>query len=268
MYIHDNLDWIWQIYKNVRKGDLVIRSGFGLCGVYKYLADGPIDYRRPESDSEHTCGCIEIARNLSRAFPELFFVEEWLRIFDLLKYHDLGEITYGDRPDDGTQNTKEKNTVELDTFMEVISPLPTHQANILLQDFLSFQKLDSGLASQNASYNIACFCKLCDKLDAVLHAIFYELNGVGGDLSYKEQFHSPLSKRDKFYIQQTGTTKIAPNWAIHFLDICHNYPHFAMFFRILESAVKEINGGKFYDWLPKAQKTFGITNEQLHYCYV
>lgn len=272
MYIEDNLDWIWQTYKNVRAGDLVIRSGFGLCGVYDFYQFRPRakkpDYRRPESDTEHAAGCIEIARGLMRAFPQIFTTEEWLRIFDLLKYHDLGEIIYGDHPDDGTQNVNEKNSVELKAFKKAIAYLPDDDAKTLLKDFKSFQKLDLGPKRRNPIYNLVSFCKLCDKLDAVLHAILYELNSVGGDLAFKEQLCGSLSDRDAYYIILTGTTKIAPNWALHFIDACHFYPHFAMFFRILEAAVREVEGGKFYDWLEKAKITLGIPDEHLYHCHI
>ena len=268
MYIEDNLDWIWQTYKNVRAGDLVIRSGFGLCGVYDYQSDAETNYRHPESDTEHASGCIEIARGLMRVFPQIFTTEEWLRIYDLLKYHDLGEIIYGDHPDDGTQNTCEKNSVELEAFRQAIAYLPDTDVDTLLKDFQSFQNLDFRIKSDDSRYHLASFAKLCDKLDAVLRAIIYELNGVGGDLTYKEQFHDSLSDRDAYYILLTGTTNIAPNWAIHFIDGCHFYPHFAIFFRILESAVREVNGGKFYDWLTKAKVTLGVPDEHLYHCHI
>ena len=268
MYIGENLDWIWQTYKNVRAGDLVVRSGFGLCGVYEFDPNAGPNYRHPESDTEHAAGCIEIARCLMRAYPQIFTTDEWLRIFDLLKYHDLGETAYGDHPDDGTQDTEEKNSIELSTFTKLVAFLLSDGDDNLLQDFQSFQNLDSKSKHDDPRYYLASFCKLCDKLDAVLHAIIYELNGVGGDLAYKEQCYDSLSDRDAYYILLTGTTKIAPNWAIHFMDSCHIYPHFAMFFGILESAVREVNDGDFYDWLEKAQVTLGIPDEHLYYCHI
>ncbi len=268
MFLQDDLDWIWQTYKCVRRGDLVIRSGFGLCGIYSYEKGEGFDYHHPESDSEHANGCIEIARNISRAFPKLFTTEEWQRIYDLLKYHDLGEIDYGDHPDDGTQNVEEKNAVEIDAFEKSIAYLPPEDANILLRDFQSFQMLDLGLVIDEEHYKLASFAKLCDKLDAVLRAILYELNGAGGDLAYKELYHPPLSERDAFYVSFTGTTKIAPNWALHFMDICHKYPYFAIFFAILRPAVQDINNGVFYSWFKKAQRNFNIATEKLYYCQI
>ncbi len=267
MLFRDDLDWIWQMYKKVREGDLVIRSGFGLCGVYDYDPNSEINYRRPESDSEHANCCVEIARNISRAYPGLFSLKEWLRIFDLLKYHDLGEVAYGDVPDDGTRDAKEKNTTELAAFRKAVSHLPEMHAKVLIQDFKDFQALDFGPAPKMDAfqYKLVSFCKLCDKMDAVLRAIVYELNGVGGDLDYKAKHHPPVSSRDAFYASCTGTTKIAPNWALHFLDFCHGYPHFSFFFAILRAAVCEVNGGFFYHWLPEAKLLFDITDEDLFY---
>ncbi|MBR2709770.1 hypothetical protein IKE72_01685 [Candidatus Saccharibacteria bacterium] len=266
MYIEDNLEWIWQTYKNVRAGDLIIRSGFGLTGVYEYDQKAGLSFRHHESDTEHAAGCIEIARNLSRAFPDLFSGSEWLRIFDLLKYHDLGEVAYGDRPDDGTQNAAEKDAIELIAFRSAITYLPSDDAGTLLWDFWTFQRVDSFSQNNSSHFRLACFARLCDKLDAVLRAIIYELNGVSGDLKYKEEHFSALSERDQYYIQQTGTTKIAPNWTLHFIDICHRYPYFALFFRILENAVRDVNNGEFYGWLPEVKERFEVTEQEMHYC--
>ena len=255
---------IWQIYKKVREGDLVIRSGFGLCGVYDYHTDNALNHRHPESDSEHANGCIEIARNLSRFCPNLFDINEWIRIFDLLRYHDLGEVAYGDHPDDGTQDIRDKNAVELAAFKQVVSYLPLDQAVILVQDFRDFQILGHGFIADAYQYKRISFCKLCDKLDAVLRAIIYELSGVGGDIKYKGEFHPPVSDRDTFYARCTGSQQISQTWALHFLDICHKYPFFALFFTILKAAVCEVNGGAFYNWLPRVQTIFDITDGELY----
>ena len=100
---------IWRRYERVRLGNLVIRSGFGLCGCYEYYDPYALpNPRHQESDTEHASGCVELIRSLEAYYPDLLTPELYRRAKHLLKDHDLGENEYGDRPDDGSQNRSEK----------------------------------------------------------------------------------------------------------------------------------------------------------------
>lgn len=95
---------IWQHYQLAHQGNLVIRSGFGLLGCYGDLYQQAIAehdlLRRPESDTEHASGCVQLVKSFANHYPGLLKPNLYRRAENLLKYHDIGENQYGDHPDD------------------------------------------------------------------------------------------------------------------------------------------------------------------------
>lgn len=189
--IHPISSHIWRRYQSLHLGNFVIRSGFGLCGCYThYDPSAPPSFNQPESDTEHASGCVELMRCLQAYYPHLLSAELFERAKNLLNDHDIGEVTYGDHPDDGSQIRAEKDQAELINFTCAAAHLPTHLRAQLISDFLAFQDpLSPKLAPQVAQF--AQLAKVIDKCETILSAMLYESSGHPGDLHYKRQHFTP-----------------------------------------------------------------------------
>ena len=245
---------IWEIYKIFHQGDRIARSGNYLCGVYKKPED-PADFDYVECDTNHASSCEELARNIFRFYPNSVLEHLRERICNFLRYHDLGELGIGDRPDDGSCDRAEKFTDELSTFCDKIKYLPIESQEELIRDFIIFEnalspKIFLGEEHEDFTWSkddlmAMQFAKLCDKADAPLHALLYELEGRPGDLMFKKKYFDGITAQDQRYIDEIGESSQSAVWIAHFLDHYNNYEFFPIFLAIIVEAVKEVRGEPF-----------------------
>ena len=237
---------IWRRYERVRLGNLVIRSGFGLCGCYEYYDPYALpNPRHQESDTEHASGCVELIRSLETYYPNLLTPELYRRAEHLLKDHDLGENEYGDRPDDGSQNRSEKNQAELTGFALASARLPANLRATAISDFICFQDPTfAGFPEEIA--HLVQLAKVVDKSEAVLSAIAYEKSGAPGDLFYKEHHYDTLTDQDRHFIRETdGDSSIAADWLAHVVRDYHSYYGFPYVLDIVRAAIIDVRGSWF-----------------------
>lgn len=237
---------IWRHYETVRRGHLVIRSGFGLCGCYnKYQPNSPPDPHRQESDTEHASGCVEIVRSLAAYYPDLLTPNFYRRAEYLLKDHDLGENEYGDHPDDGSQNRAEKDRSELISFALATAHLPAQLRQTLVADFIRFQDpLFPG--HPRALAELVQLAKVVDKIEAILSATFYEKTGAAGDLFHKEEHYSTLTEQDRHFIREAGNdSSIVAGWLAHTVYEYHMYYGFPYLLDVVKAAVTDVRGAWF-----------------------
>lgn len=238
---------IWRRYECVRLGNLVVRSGFGLCGCYEdYHPDSPFNPHHQESDTEHASGCVELVRSFQAYYPELLTPELYRRAEYLLKDHDLGENEYGDRPDDGSQNRSEKNQAELIGFALAVARLPAKLRETAISDFICFQD-PTFVGHPEKIAHFVQLAKVIDKFEAILSGAAYEKSGVPGNLLYKEQHYSKLTAQDRHFIQETdGDSSLVAGWLAHATHDYHTYYGFPYMLDIVKAAVIDIRG----TWFP------------------
>jgi hypothetical protein len=249
---------IWQMYKNYRSNDIVVRSGSGLCGVYEFDPKNPINRNYVESDTLHSTTVEELARNVFRFFPDLFTLKEQRRIINLLRYHDLGETV--DCPDDGSRNRDEKFAEELKTFINKISSLYYDEQVQLIHDFIIFENANNECWSEDDK-RIMQFAKLCDKADAPLGALLYEYQGRGGSLEYKKDRWG-ITDQDQKFADEIYEYSQAGIWTAHMIDTYLDYEYIDIFIEIIIEACRDVNGYCF-PWMYEFCKKRGIKEELL-----
>jgi hypothetical protein len=250
---------IWNSYKSYRSNDIVIRSGSGLCGVYRYDPSKPVNKDYVESDTLHSTTVEELAINVFRYYPMLFEAEDKERILKLLRYHDLGETV--DNPDDGSKDRDEKFTEELETFTNKISNLPLWEQKQLIKDFIIFE--NAGLDIWNDhDKRVMQFAKLCDKADAPLGALLYENQGRHGSLLFKKEHFGGITQQDQNYADEIGEYSQAGIWAAHMIDTYLYFYYLDIFIEIIVEACKDVRGNVF-PWMYEFCKKRGINERVL-----
>lgn len=254
---------IWQHYQLAHQGNLVIRSGFGLLGCYGDLYQQAIAEhnlpRRPESDTEHASGCVELVKSFASHYPDLLPPNSYRRAENLLKYHDIGENQYGDRPDDGTQDKPKKNREELLSFVGAVYPNPQDREQ-LIEDFIRFQHPLSKNFT-NEERQLAQFSCLIDKVEAILSGIIYEKNGCSGDFQHKASWHT-VSKQDKFFLERTAPDdSLVAAWSAHFIYDYHEYEFFDIVLEVLKAAVIDVRG-EWFPWYENLCAEFDIQSDK------
>ena len=244
---------IWKTYANYREGDKVVRSGHGLCGVYDFSYETAIDPNYTENDTMHSSTAEEIANNIFRFFPSIFSIREQKRITDFLRYHDLGESKYGDKPDDGSVSKDENVEAELGEFILKIQHLPSDIQEQLIRDFVVFENVNY-ICWEEESKRAMQFAKLCDKTDAPLAALLFEKQGRKGDLKYKLENFGSITEQDQHYINQMCESSQAAVWTAHMLDKFRDYENLDLFAEIVVAACRDVRGFVFpglYEFLKK-----------------
>ena len=230
---------IWLTYRNYRENDKVVRSGSGYCGVYRFNPAYPFKPDYVETDTLHSTTAEEIAQLFFRFYPGLFDIYEQKRIVLLLRYHDLGEDM--DIPDDGSVSLDEKFEKELGIYASKISFLPPFMQEVAIRDFIMFEHASFECWSDKDK-RIMQFAKLCDKLDAPIGALIYELQGRKGTLRFKDEHFGDITEQDRMYISETGDDSQAAVWGAHFIDKYMYYDNVELFIAVLLEAFIDVRG--------------------------
>ncbi len=251
---------IWKSYKSYRSNDIVIRSGSGLCGVYKFDPKNPTDKNYVESDTLHSTTVEELAINVFRYYPMLFNYEDKERILKLLRYHDLGETV--DNPDDGSKDRDEKFAEELETFINKISNLPVWEQHQLIKDFVIFENAGEDIWNDHDKC-VMQFAKLCDKADAPLGALIYESQERHGSLLYKKEHFGGITDQDQFFADEIGEYSQAGIWTAHMIDTYLDYYHINFFIEIIVEACKDVRG-EVFPWMYEFCKKRDVSERLLN----
>ena len=248
---------IWRMYCNYRQNDKVVRSGFGLCGIYPFDPEKPTLTNCVENDTIHSTTCEELASLMFRYFPSMVVdPKEQKRLIQLLRYHDLGENV--DRPDDGSTSKDAKFKYELNVFRKKISSLLVEEQRNLIYDFVMFEHADWDCWNMHDKY-LMQIAKLCDKADALLGAFWYERCGRAGDLEYKRKHFGGITEQDEYFCKETGSTLIADAWTANFIKSYKTYDKFPLFLSVITTACRETRG-KNFPWIESFLKKHGFNN--------
>ena len=229
---------IWRFYKTVKTESEVIRSGFGMYGVYHYNMRAVFDLDRSESDLEHVMGMQILVTLVSLFFPVLLSREEKdLAIYTTL-VHEAGERIFGDIPDDGNRDEARKNQVELQAVRELVAELPAEVAARIGTIFMEMQQRSSRLGQ---------FLYCAGKVEAILQGLIYESEGRGGDISVKMAVVD-LSQQDKRGIERSNSKMLVDIWSVHFFDVTKNMYASEIFTGILRAAMEDVRGA-WFAWL-------------------
>lgn len=246
---------IWDMYKNYRSNDVVVRSGSGLCGVYRYDPKHPIKRDYVESDTLHSTTVEELAQDIFRFYPAMFDIFDQRRIIQLIRYHDLGETV--DNPDDGSKDHDEKFQEELATFITKISSLPIAIQEDLIRDFIVFENAGMDIWQEDQK-KLMMFAKLCDKVDAPLGALLYEMQDRPGSLLFKKEHFGGITGQDSKYADEIGEFSQAGIWTAHMIDTYLYFDYIEIFIEIIIEACKDVRGYVF-PWMYEFCKKRGIS---------
>ena len=101
------------------------------------------------------------------------------------------------------------------------------------------------------------FAKLCDKADAPLGALLYELQERHGSLLYKKEHFGGITAQDQKYADEIGEYSQAGIWTAHMIDTYLFFEYIEIFIEILIEACKDVRGHVF-PWMYEFCKKRGI----------
>ena len=235
-----NAERVWKLYSVAKEGQApVIRSGYGMYGVYEYDPKKPFNYDRSESDTEHVFGTIVLLKLIMEFYPYLLPKTLYGNFVTCLLFHELGENKYGDIPDDGLRDEENQGEKELEYIKHYVQDWPHHERRETLEYFTEMQKKNSGVGR---------FLYFVDKTEAILQNLIYEKQGRAGDFSVKLKNSAKVSEYDKKNSKITESTKPADMWAFGFYEKWHKDKWFSIFFNIIRAAVIDVRGEDF-KWL-------------------
>lgn len=228
---------IWRCYQRLKSESEVIRSGFGLYGVYQFDMAKPFDRQRSESDLEHTAGLTWLTALVSMFYPGLIPASQMALSMLVALVHEIGETELGDIPDDGLRDENKKRAIEHEVLQGLISDLPPFFRRRILIGFTELQ-------ARTTERGRIMYC--LDKLETILQGLIYESEGRGGDYHYKMK-QRRISQQDRNNIRDTGSCKLVDIWSKHFLEKIADFPEAPIFTDILRAAVVDIRG-EWFSW--------------------
>lgn len=226
---------IWQTYKFYKAESHVVRSGFGLYGIYAYDRLVPFVINKPESDLEHSAGVAMLIHLLAIFCPELIPPAELASFMLAAEAHEIGEVLIGDIPDDGQRDEALKIKQEKAAVAKFAEALPEVVRADLLKFFDEFD-------DKSSKRGRILYC--ADKIEAVLQGLLYESKGLVGDIRCKEHIVK-LSEQDQRGVAKSGSFRLADIWAVHFVEKVRKYPEAEIFLEILDVAVHDVRGEGF-----------------------
>lgn len=222
----------------VVRSDYVPRSGYYLCNIYP-KPNWRATQERAQSDTEHAYSAMWWAENISMAFSDVrelvLYREDCVRT---LMIHDLFESKIGgDIPDVDTRCNIEKDAEEYQYMLEYVRlyPNPIYRSR-MEKRFFEFQ-------SKETEFGQICYS--FDKIDAVLRALAYEIDGKSGVVGGRG-FES-----DERSIEFTGTKNVVDNWFYSsVVSRILKYDCGEFFVRFVEEAIR-YERGKDIPWMSK-----------------
>lgn len=241
---------IWHSYRCTRMGDYRIRSGASHYGCY--TPDENLKTYREESLSEHMLGAMTLFRMVTAEYL-LLDSNMILRGLDFLRYHDLGEVEFGDIPDNGERDKELCDKREYISLCQKTALLDTNLRLLILYDFNLFNKKEHGLKNEKEKL-LFSLLKMSDKTDAILRGLIYEQNGYIGRLNkMRVREASPSEIR---YAKVMGDDSLVAVFTANFIDHYHDSIAFPIFFDIIKAAVMQTRGywWKSFDQILKGLK--------------
>lgn len=263
---------IWKTYKESRKCDYINRVGFYRYGIayeadivlqnmkssggltdsqlklleYELTKIDPRSKNKPESVSEHSLGTIELVMGISRFFPNKIPQSELYRYIRLLKYHDVAEKDVGDIADDGTRDEDDKNRREYESTKAFVIDWPENEKEHFLRDYKAFQEPYNDKLSLDERKFVQ-ICYLCDKTDAILKAIVYEIYGQFGGLNPLTS--SPVDRKE---VERIGTDNAVDCWTYRYFEKEWARPSYCreIFIGIIKAAILDVRG-EWFSWANK-----------------
>lgn len=227
---------IWHSYRCARMGDYRTRSGASQYGCY--TPDENLKTYREESLSEHMLGAMTLFRMVTTEYL-LLDSTMVLRGLDFLRYHDLGEVEFGDIPDNGERDKELCDQREYISLCHKTALLDTDPRISILYYFNIFNKNEQDLTDQEEKLFISLL-KMSDKTDAILRGLVYEQNGYIGKLSkMRARDASPSEIR---YARIMNDDSLVAVFTAGFIDHYHNSITFPIFFDIIKAAVMQTRG--------------------------
>lgn len=247
---------IWQTYANTRKQDYVLRVGFTNYGCHNDNSNAE-GYSRAESVAEHTLGTMTLIELMEMFYPDEVSPKIYARCKRLMRFHDLGETTAGDTPDNGTKDKKSVNRSECICLTENISHLPDEARTAILEDFEIFNESPQELTGEDLS--VHGICKLTDKTDAILRGLVYEQHHHGGH--YANVPEGTGSKRESEYAKIMNSDKLVDIFFAGFIKDYHQYSYFPLFLDIIRAAIIDVRKKWYSNWNEIVEK-LGISDKE------
>lgn len=149
---------------------LKIREFYKLKGVARMSSNEYFDLhsgygvKRHETSAEHVYSCLKLADFFLSSFSEFESLDR-VKIYEMLMYHDDCEIEVGD-----VCISKEELKVEVESEDELkgVKELSLKVPKVLSEKFVDLDLEFRGLESEEAR-----FCKVIDKIDAMVHELDY-----------------------------------------------------------------------------------------------
>lgn len=247
---------IWQTYANTRKQDYILRVGFTNYGCHSDDNHAE-DYSRAESVAEHTLGTMTLIELMEMFYPDEGSPEIYARCKRLMRFHDLGETTAGDTPDNGTRDKAAINLAEYTCLNENILHLPNDVKKAILSDFDIFNGSPKELTGEDLKVHE--LCKLADKTDAILRGLVYEQHHHCGH--YANVPEGTGSKRESEYEKVMNSDKLVDIFFAGFIKDYHQYSYFPIFLDIIRAAIIDVRR-KWYDNWEEIVTKLGISDKE------
>ena len=229
-----DVDWkllteLWRKYVVAKSLDDVPRGGFPACGTGKVQPKqrwvrnlrrwlvrvlnrclARLGEIRLETDGGHSFGLVLLAYLVHVYLPEHLPLKIYILVSAAGIYHELGEIVYGDRLDDGSQDLLSKNNSEAEVIREYFRGVPDSEylerIIIRAEDMqVRYEEVDLSNELDVAAW----WLKALDKTEAVLQNGRYRMMNAVGRIGQKDN----PSKKDLASIEELGTDDIVFIWA-------------------------------------------------------
>jgi len=233
---------VWRKWVFAKKLDDVMRNGFIMCGTGKVqpkwrwvrslrrwlvrVLQGCLEGLgeiRLETDGGHTFGFALLACLIHKYFPEHLSRETWILVNEAGIFHEVGEIVYGDRIDDGSHDRKAKSASEAEVLAEYFRDMPDTEYLVRIIERAEYMKdVPVPYAEVDLSNEIdvaAWWLGALDKTEALLQNGRYKTMDAVGRIGQKDV--PPPSARDAGNVKQVGTDDIVFVWSWQYRNLLY-----------------------------------------------
>ena len=216
---YDRLKLVYQSWRVQRMTSEGLRAGLGLCKIFPFNPENPIQLDKPVSVTEHEVGVADLTFQILlsrlildvRSLPTASQVPMIALAPLVARLHDHAErLLGGDVAQDGTRNDEEADANELGVFSEIVASYYPEIADDLVQIFSEFVHCSTALGQ-------IIFC--ADKVDEVLTSLYLEERGIVAHLTNKDAMTDSDIARADF----TGRSEYTDVVMLHFLDRTNDF---------------------------------------------